>query len=619
MNRPLRAALSLFALAVLIGSACGPTPWIKIVSPAHGSFSTAANVTLSGEVMHGNAGLEVRVNGTLAAFDPQAGTWSVTLPLDAGAIINPFTATLTRLSDNKLLSRQRIVVHAASSVADGGFSNQGVGLRLTDGGLDRLEPVVTSLVDLDLATLLPPGTLVIDNYCYATLIVCIGRVDAVVEGSPPPSIGSFGIDIDSQTNQAFGDIQLNDLFVRARVFAVSGIGFTCYVTITAASTQILGNYTLEPKAGDPSNVDVQQVGSANVVFGGFNDSTDCAGFLGGVVEFFIDLLVGDIQDLMEPAFEDFLNQTDAAGNTPVAGAIEEALAGVQIAGPAGDALQVNLEAPLFQVAEDVNGITLGSNVRVTSSAGTGPGQCQPPEGAPNLAASYHVSEPFPSFGATTPVGGLPYDLGIAISTSAFNQLLKAQIECGLLRIELTEIDLGGGPMPLTAGTLALLIPELSAYDPATLLRIRLIPTLAPFLTGNAGPGGELGEVRVGHYAITLVLESGPAAGTVVLGGAMDFRAGLGMSFDDLTGQLVVGIGSVTAQDITIAILDNLLGTNETTLSLTLPFLIAAVLPELGESLGAFPIPSFFGLTLQGVEVSRSGSFYSLFADMNPSP
>jgi hypothetical protein len=616
MSRPLRSTLSLLALAVLIGSACGSNPTITIVSPVHGAFTSAPSVTLSGTVTPAGGGREVRVNGTLATYNATAGTWSVTLPLDASAVVNPFLATLTRISDGKLLSRHRIVVHAGESVADGSFSNEGVGLRLNDSGLDQLEPVITSLVDLDLATLLPAGTVVIDNYCYATFIGCLGRVDAIIEGSPPPSIGSFGIDIDSQTNQAFGDINLNNLYVRARVVAVSGIGFTCYVTIQAATTDILGNYTLEPKAGDPSNVDVQQQGPANVVFGGFSDTTDCAGFLGGVVEFFIDLLVGDIQDLMEPAFEDFLNAPDANGNTPVAGAIETALQGIEIAGPIGEGLNVALDAPLFKVAEDNDGITLGSHARVTSDVGS-PG-CTPPAGTADLQASYHRNEAFPSFGATTPppAGGVPYDLGITISTSAFNQLLKAQIECGLLRIELTEIDLGGGPLPLNAGFLSILIPELGGLDPATPLRVVLQPTLSPFLTGNAGPGGELGEVRVGHYALELRVDT--AANTLLLGGALDFRAGLDMGF--AAGQLSFSISEVAPTDITVAILDNALGTNETTLSLTLPFLISSVLPSLGDSLGAFPIPGFFGMALQGVDVRRLDSgFYALFTDLVPAP
>ena len=100
---------------------------------------------------------------------------------------------------------------------------------------------------------------------------------------------------------------------------------------------------------------------------------------------------------------------------------------------------------------------------------------------------------------------------------------------------------------------------------------------------------------------------------------MDFRAGLDMSFDDATASLVVGIGSVAPEDITVALLVNAIGTDEETLTMSLPFLIASLLPELGENLGAFPIPSLLGLSLEGVEVSRSGAFYSLFTDLSPAP
>jgi hypothetical protein len=64
-----------------------------------------------------------------------------------------------------------------------------------------------------------------------------------------------------------------------------------------------------------------------------------------------------------------------------------------------------LESPLFDVAEDPTGITFGSNARFTVSVGTGPGQCVPPPGAPNLTASYSPASSFPTFGATTPVPG----------------------------------------------------------------------------------------------------------------------------------------------------------------------------------------------------------------------
>jgi len=48
-------------------------------------------------------------------------------------------------------------------------------------------------------------------------------------------------------------------------------------------------------------------------------------------------------------------------------------------------------------------------------------------------------------------------------------------------------------------------------------------------------------------------------------------------------------------------------------------LLPTVLPSLGDGLGAFPLPEFFGLKLNGVDVSRNGQFYTLFADLVPGP
>jgi hypothetical protein len=185
---------------------------------------------------------------------------------------------------------------------------------------------------------------------------------------------------------------------------------------------------------------------------------------------------------------------------------------------------------------------------------------------------------------------------------------------------MTEIDIGFGPVALTAGVLSILIPEFNFLAlPGLPLKLVLKPTLAPFLTGNSGPGGEIGEVRVGQYVLEVQRASSPAGTLPFLRVAIDFRAGLTMTFDNLTGQLQVGIGSVAPADIKVGILDNFINTNEPSLALALPDLIAPVLPSLGDNLGAFPIPGFFGLALEGVEVSRSGAFFSLFTKLVPAP
>jgi hypothetical protein len=42
-------------------------------------------------------------------------------------------------------------------------------------------------------------------------------------------------------------------------------------------------------------------------------------------------------------------------------------------------------------------------------------------------------------------------------------------------------------------------------------------------------------------------------------------------------------------------------------------------PTLGSGLGAFPLPSFLGLALRSVEVSRTGGFLTLYANLAPAP
>jgi hypothetical protein len=603
--------------AVSAGYSCNPRPAVLITSPFHGTFTTDPTVTIQGELVDINeTHAQVTVNEIPVTFDTPK-TWSITLPLDPVAIVNPFIAQLTRISDGKVFPRKRIVVMAGSSVPDGDFSLESVALRLSDWGLDQIEPLVTSLVDLDLASLLPVGTPVINDYCVIFFIGCVGSVDVEV-ASPPPSLSSFGINVDSMTDFAAGDVTVNDIKVQLDVIG-SGLAPSCGLEIKATTTHIYGDYALQPDSVDPSSIDVNLIGAPIVAFQGFQSR-----FTSGLCDFpligdLIQLIIGDIQPVVVSGLQDFLDDPDGGGpaDAPIADAVETALSAISITGPIGEALQVQMDAPLFDVAEDVDGITLGSDSRLQSSVGTGPGQCTSPAGAPDLPASYHVDEPFPSFGPTTPVGGVPYDLAMSISTSAFNQLLKAEIECGLLQTSLYEFDFGGGPVPLSAAVLSLLVPEFASLPPDLPMRIDLIPTMAPILTGNDGPGGEIGELRLPQ--LIGEVRSDNFANTLYLRVAVDFRSGLAMIFDDATGSLRFQIGSLTFQDVTVGILDNNVGTNETVLGIVLPQILALVLPDLGSGLGDFPLPAFLDLQLHGLEIAKSGQFKTLFADLVPAP
>lgn len=669
MRRPLRPVLIalvgcvplLQGFAPIITTCNGvgsktPDPEFTITSPADGTFTNDPTIVVEGTARRGGGLIaDVTVNGVSVLpleGDPQDGTWSTVVSLDPNAIFNEIYAEMT-LSGGTVY-RRRITVIAGDGlttgfVPDGQKSLESIALRLNDTGLDEIEPTITNLVDIDPATLLPPGTQIIDEFCYADLFgLCIGSADAYIasNASPPsPSISSFSVNVDSQPNQVNGLVTLNDLYAKADVVdGDDGIGFSCQVTIQAATSTIDGDFALDPDAVDPSAIDVTQLGGVSVAFGNFSDSTSCNGLLGGVVEFFIDLFVGSFENEMRDALQGFLNQVDASGNTPLAAGIETALADVEIAGPIGDALHTTLDTDLFAVDEDADGITLGSDSAFTSlpvASGTcfdangvelpgpvvcstaapcgetemclaGIGECVAPPDHPDFPASYEVAEPFPVLGATTP-GALPYGLGLSIGTSAFNQLLKSELECGLLTTEVEELP---GVGVLTGGLLSLLIPEIAMFPLSTHYKLELDPTVGAIITGQPGPDGELAELRI--HGLQVVLRDVDEELPELIKVSIDARIGLDASFTD--GALSFQLGSPDPMDdIDITFLVNRLGTDQGQLANIVSGLFATAAPGLADALGSFPLPDFLGLQLSEVEVGKAGQFLSLYLDLTPAP
>lgn len=606
------AALMLVALASL-GAPCGPPnpPQVFIDSPLNGTFTTSGSVVVTGHVT-GKLGhmQSLTVNGVSVLPLAPDRTFSTTLLLELGYVVHGIEAELSRI--NGTIDRARITLMLGESIADGALSPMGLGMRLNDSGLDAVEPTIGSLVDLDLATLLPVGTLVIDNFCAIdSFFGCLGRVDVLV-ANPPASISGFGIAINSQTNFVDGDIDVNDMRIDLFVDGVSGIAPDCGLRVTATTTNIDGDYGLQPDPIDTSNIDVNQNGAVTVFFNGFSQQ-----FTSGICDFpligdLIQAIVGDLQPTVIDGLEDFLADPDGGGpaDSPVADAVETALAGIEIAGPIGQAIGVNLEAPLFDVFEDVNGITLDSDARVTASL--------PDPLAPDLLGSYHVDETFPTYSPNTPVGGVPYGLGLSISSSAFNQLLKAEIESGLLRGAITEIDIdgegGNPPFPITAGFLSLLIPQFGSLPPATPLLIEIEPGIAPILTGNDGPFGEIAEMEIPHLLVRI---PNPSSSAPYVEFVIDTTVGLEIDF--VAGELQFLLGDLDTGLMYVSITENSINANETQLRNVVLTLAPTLFPSLADSLGTFPLPDFLGLQLGLVEIGKLGEYMSLFVNLTPAP
>jgi hypothetical protein len=83
--------------------------------------------------------------------------------------------------------------------------------------------------------------------------------------------------------------------------------------------------------------------------------------------------------------------------------------------------------------------------------------------------------------------------------------------------------------------------------------------------------------------------------------------------------LGVGVTAPEENATLMTVLYNPLGADETQIETVLPSVMRPLIPSLAGALSGFPLPQFFGLNLQGVEVSRNGAFLSLFANLTPGP
>lgn len=614
MRRAVSLGIGAVALGLALVAGCGPRLRVTIASPAHGSFTTAGSVTATGVVTGvtpANASLIVNGNPVPIATD---GTWSASLLLDPDRVFQPILADLTNLASGQRV-RDRVVIHRGESRADGEFSEKSLALRVNDLGLEQLGPVIAERVGFDPAALLPPGTVVFPKDCLIDggFLGCLGSAEGRID-TPAPSLSSFEIALGTEVGRVNTAIVLNDLVVNVRIDG-SGTVPNCDLRLTATATQIGADLVLAPDAAQPARLDVSQSGIATVVFENFDQEFTSGSCDDAIIGDIIQGIIGDLEGEVRSGLEDFLNEVDGAGNTPLAGALEGALGGVSIAGPLGESLGVALDAPFFTVLQEVDGLTLGADAAFLSDTGTDPGQCLPPPGAPDLQASLHTTAPLPALGPLTP-SGVPYGLGIALGTSALNQLLKAQVECGLLVTTLDELaipPLIPEPVPITSDLLASFLPPFGDLAPGTLLRIEITPSLAPVVVGRQGPQGELATLEVAALAVRIV-DAG--TGAVLLGVDVDAETGLDLAFDDASSEVAITLSAPAAADVEARVRENPLGVNEALLEqFLLPQLVRSLLPDLASGLGAFPLPSFLGLALEGVEVAREGEFLLLFTDL----
>lgn len=600
----------------LIAVALVATGCIYIESPPEGTFTTASTVTVSGTVDNPGADSKVRVNGVVASIAGD-GSWTATIPTTAGSLTTEVVAEYLYNGTDVFRVDKSLVVNGAEE-ADGSYSPEGVGLVFTNSGLGFVSEIVGDLAGdaFDIGALLTSGGDLIPTQSVFTFTITGDAYEA--------GIGGYGIDLESTSGGVDADITVTGLYIGVDINITdnAAINWDCKLEIDIPIVDIAATYDLEPDAANPTSVDVNQIGAANV-----DIPTIDWEFITGPCDQ-DTLLIGNIIDSLagsqiEPAiiqgFSDNLDDPDGAGpaDSPIADGIETALAGIDIQGQVGSAVGVELDAPIQTIDEQSFGLTLSADSSFTANPGGGAAQCPNVPGAPDLTGSLSVPSSFPALTGTTP-GGQPYDLGLVISQSAFNQLFRALAECGLLNTQITEFDFGGIPVPLTAQVLSNFVPELlnAPLTPETPMAIRTRPTFAPMTTNNPAPPGSLAELLIPNYVVEFVSNPNTYFQKVQVAVGLDLSIGLDLQFDPATSSLAPVLAQPTPADITARVTSNLVDTDPAAIEAVMPTLVPGFFDSLAGGFTSFPVPSLLGLELEVVDTARVGNNFALFADFS---
>lgn len=587
--------------AVLVLAACN-----SLTVNQRGVYTTAATQQISGtiEVGTGDSLVSVTVNGVPATVDGEEYTADV--PLDGAAIFNAVLVE-ARYGSGQVLRERRTVVYGDGENArvhpEGWVLDDAVGLRVNESSFTKLGPVIKQLTTIDLRAIAPPGTVLMDE-CLQRLIGCTLYV--VAKTATVPTIRDFDVTLDSHSGNAQAVVRLYDLHLDIDVNArVLGIPTNCDMVVDADRVTVDGRYTLRPDPADPTRLDVNLVGTAPTV----SLSGVSHDFTGGVcslplLEQIVDATLGDVQALMHDNLVTQLGDRDGAGplDSPVADAIEGALANVHIAGPIGDALGLELASTLQSVVADTQGLGFRATGSFTSSG--------PAPGAPDLTATVGWGDTLGPIGATSP-GGNPFDVAVGASASSFNQLLAGETERGLLNVDVSELD----GQPLTLKSLLDLIGAGGLVTVDSPLVVELRPEVAPVVTTAPGPAGALGEMRLSGYRVRL-RGVGAEEGRVLAELVLDFTTGVDLTFAD--GGLAFAFDTPAPEAFDVTITHNPLALPPAIIEQLFELLAPRVFASVQDALPTFPLPEFVGLALQPVEVARLGTGFALYANLAPS-
>lgn len=241
-----------------------------------------------------------------------------------------------------------------------------------------------------------------------------------------------------------------------------------------------------------------------------------------------------------------------------------------------------------------NGLNLGLGARLYNITTTGPRVVGSPWKDMGNAPAASTRSPT----------GVERDVGVVVSSNVINQALSAATASGMLNFSLTEEQIPG-------------LGDLDGVDPSEQVRVRTIPASAPTLELIRAENG-LATFRM--HDLYLALDAtidGTGELKLVMGATIDVEAtaDLGVTANNALAIEFVGTPRVRIRDIDDA---SALVLTEALAQAFMDELTPMVLPVVMAAVGAFPLPSFEGYSLNVGDIwvtDASANFIGIVADM----
>jgi hypothetical protein len=534
-------------------------PDVVITSPASGTITSGSSVTISGQVVGDLAEADVLlVAGQVTSFNPSTGAFSrsVSLTSEPVQILEAEVQSIGLGTENT----DSIVVLKGTAwplnlrVPNANFN------RLNDSGFNDVEGIIQAQLDSAFA----PSEFIGDEAAGGTICeFSTGTKTVNAEGAG--------------ANTAEARISINNFHVK--VCNIDTPLGDCDGTYNASNVTITAQGDLEGTFVGPDQQLGITVNNTGVIYTGASGDLSGGFFCDFIGAFFADV-EGDFEDALTDAFTEELPP-----------AINAALGGIDISGPIGTALDVDIDALYTSVPEDAQGVTFILSSNVTA--------LDPVPDAPNITHTLlPASAGNPVLGPNVPSTSTSYDLGFCLSDGFINRAMSAFMLQGMFNQSLTQIPINGTPVSLNTGLISAIMDFDPAWQndcagcPATLV---LKPTSAA--VARAPQSGEDGTVTliVPNYQIDVVADdSGTPISLLKALVTFELPIRLNASGSSITPE----VGELVVENIKVT--DNPIGANETIFQTRAAQLFPLAAEALGGLFAEITLPEFQGLTVTGV-------------------